>query len=393
MPGRVIVITGAAGFLGSAATVALARSHTVIAIDRRDPSLQLRHAAPDVRWHRLDIADREALRGAFRRARADHGHIDVVLHLAAYYHFGSDWRPEYERTNVRGTTFVLEASRETAVDRLIFASSIAATRPAPVGQFVDESTPAACDTPYGRSKALGEQILQAAAQQQAVVILRIGGVFSDWCELPPLYSLLRIWAGPPPLNRVVVGSGKTGFPFIHRADWVRMVEACVDRCQQFHQCEVLMASQHGAVLHDELFAAVHRLRADDERSEPPRPIRLPVPVGRLALGIKLFCGVLTASAPCERPWMLRYTDRPWVADTSRTRHKLQWDCRPELSVLARLPVLLRRFRHDRDHWERRNRRRNALRYQYTPDDIPDERPGGRSGGNFPDSSCFWPAVM
>ena len=215
-------------------------------------------------------------------------------------------------------------------------------------------------------------MLKRATDRQPVIILRIGGVFSDWCELPPLCSVLRIWAGPPPLNRVLIGSGRTGFPFIHRADWVRMVEACIDRCDQLDRCEVLLASQHGAVLHDELFAAVHQAGAGQEGGRTPRPIHLPVAAGRLVLGIKLVLGVLTADIPCARPWMLRYTDRPWIADTTRTREKLDWECRPELNVLARLPILLDRLRRDPRRWEYRNRLRNALRYQYAPDCCAEE---------------------
>ena len=57
---RVVVVTGAAGFLGSALTVDLARDHSVVAIDRREPSQALRDAAPDVAWHRVNMCDEQA---------------------------------------------------------------------------------------------------------------------------------------------------------------------------------------------------------------------------------------------------------------------------------------------------------------------------------------------
>ena len=57
----IVVITGASGFLGSAVCIDLAKDFMVIAIDRREPSEQLRKAAPQTIWHILDIADNQAI--------------------------------------------------------------------------------------------------------------------------------------------------------------------------------------------------------------------------------------------------------------------------------------------------------------------------------------------
>ncbi len=352
----VVIVTGAAGFLGSAITVELARSRRVVAIDRREPSEALRSAAKDVAWHHLDIAEGDSLARAFRDTKQKYGRIDFVLHFAAFYHFGSDWHPEYERSNLKGTANVLKAAIDTGTERLIFASSMVAMSPGPPGELLTERTPTNEDTPYGRSKSLGEQMIRESAARLPSVVLRIGGVFSDCCELPPLYSLIRLWSGPPPLNRLIVGQGNTGFPYIHRHDLVRMVCACIDR----HDClgvrEVFLASQHGTVLHNDLFPIVCAFS----------PLHIPPTLAGMALRLKVAWGFLTRNMPCERPWMLQYVDRPWVADTSRTRATLSWDCTPGLGILDRLPLILSRVHQDRRTWEKHNRARNALRYAYRP---------------------------
>ncbi|HYW79441.1 MAG TPA: NAD(P)-dependent oxidoreductase, partial [Thermoguttaceae bacterium] len=99
---KVVIITGAAGFLGSAVTVDLCRDYTVVAVDCREPSRTLLAAAPGVGWHRVDIADAEALAAVFRQTVTSVGRVDLVIHFAAFYHFGIDWREEYEQTNVQG---------------------------------------------------------------------------------------------------------------------------------------------------------------------------------------------------------------------------------------------------------------------------------------------------
>jgi nucleoside-diphosphate-sugar epimerase len=48
-----------------------------------------------------------------------------VIHFAAYYHYGDDWRKEYGSTNINGTINIIEAAHWAGVKRIIFASSTA----------------------------------------------------------------------------------------------------------------------------------------------------------------------------------------------------------------------------------------------------------------------------
>ncbi|MCW8130711.1 MAG: NAD(P)-dependent oxidoreductase [Planctomycetota bacterium] len=83
-----VLITGAAGFLGSRITVELAKTYAVTALDLREPDAALVSAAPGVRWERADIAEPEAVRAAFARHAQALGAPACVLHLAAFWHFG-----------------------------------------------------------------------------------------------------------------------------------------------------------------------------------------------------------------------------------------------------------------------------------------------------------------
>lgn len=361
MSHQVVLITGAAGFLGSAITVDLARDHKVIALDRRKPSRALVDAAPDATWWQADIADAPELASVFAGARETFGRIDFVVHLAAYYHFGTAWRREYERTNVQGTDNVLQLAIENGASRVIFASSLAALRPPPTGERLTEKTVTAGYIPYAESKSIGENMVREASERLPGVVLRIGGAFSDWCELPPLSSLIRQWAGRSPLRRLVVGQGKTGIPYIHRDDVARIVRCCMDHHEKLDRYEVFLACQEGAVLHKDLFTAIQRT---DARTANLKPIHVSPRMAKLGLYGKIALGCLTCDVPIERPWMLQYVDRPWVADTTHTRSKLGWSCTEGMGVLDRLLTILDRFRQDRRVWERRNKMRNRRQYAY-----------------------------
>jgi nucleoside-diphosphate-sugar epimerase len=195
------------------------------------------------------------------------------------------------------------------------------------------------------------------------VVLRVAGAFSDWCELPPLYSLIKRWSGRGPLSRLLPGQGDSGFPYIHRDDVVRAVRRCIECHATLAPFEVLLASPSGAVSHLEVFSAIRRAATGRAARTP---ILVPPNLARFGLSIRSAFGSLTGRACHEQPWMLDFVDRPWATDASYTESRLAWSCTPGMGVLDLLPKILEHFRVDPRAWELRNRCRNERRYDYCP---------------------------
>jgi UDP-glucuronate 4-epimerase len=168
-----VVLTGAAGFIGSHTAEALvARGHRVTGIDGFDdylyPAAVKRRTAaglvarlPAERFSLVeaDVADPAAM------ARLLGGpDVDVVAHLAAL----AGVRPSiaeplrYVRANLQGTTAVLEALRRGACRRLVFASSSSvygargAGDLAAVAAFREDEPCLAPASPYAATKRAGE---------------------------------------------------------------------------------------------------------------------------------------------------------------------------------------------------------------------------------------------
>lgn len=363
MDESIIILTGAAGFLGSAIAVALSGDHKIIAIDRREPGRALRQAAPMVIWKQLDIADAKQVASTFRHTKSEYGRIDFVIHFAAFYHFGTDWLAEYERTNIQGTSNVLQAAKNAGVQRVIFASSTAAMVPPPPGQTLTEKAPT-CDLfPYAKTKSIGEEMIAEGADRLPGIVLRIGGAFSDWCELPPLYGLIEMWSGRGPWSRMVPGCGESGIPYIHRDDVIRIVKCCIEYHETLDPFEVLLASQQGAVLHKELFPVI---RSAVRKRVSLKPVFIPPVLAKLGLSLMKVLGPFIGYTPFEQPWMLAFVDRPWVMDANYTQKKLGWSCSPGMGLLDRLPTILKRYTTNGRIWEERNKRRNEGRYVYLP---------------------------
>ena len=166
-----VVVTGAAGFIGSHTCEALlARGHRVTGVDAFDgflyPSAVKRANAaalpPAITMIEADVCDDAAMRRACDGA-------DVVCHLAAL----AGVRPsiaephKYVRTNLHGTTAILEALRATGGTRLVFASSSSvygARRdgpPAAVAAFREDDPCLHPASPYAATKRAGELLCSA----------------------------------------------------------------------------------------------------------------------------------------------------------------------------------------------------------------------------------------
>ena len=112
------LITGAAGFLGSALANQLAREgHQVRGLDdlsTGDPQA----LAPDIHFTRGDVSDRPKLWTILQE-------VDVVYHLAARVSVPESvlYPRDYNTVNVGGTVALMEAMRDVGVRRVVLASS------------------------------------------------------------------------------------------------------------------------------------------------------------------------------------------------------------------------------------------------------------------------------
>lgn len=129
MPNETVLVTGAAGFIGSHLTERLlARGDRVIGIDNFDPfyprplkeqNLAAFREHPSFRFFEGDCAEPAQVAAAFAEK------LDVVVHLAAK----AGVRPSiqdpmgYTRANIVATQVLLEAARQHDVKRFVFASS------------------------------------------------------------------------------------------------------------------------------------------------------------------------------------------------------------------------------------------------------------------------------
>jgi len=173
-----ILVTGGAGYIGSHTVLELLRAgHDVVVVDNLSNSHEesLRRvetlAGRNLTFHQVDLLDRERLAAVFEAES-----VEAVIHFAALKAVGeSVAQPlRYYRNNISGTLTLLEIMDAHDVRRLVFSSS-ATVYGDPQQMPITEDMPLAPFNPYGRTKAMVEEILRDLYRSDprwAVSILR-----------------------------------------------------------------------------------------------------------------------------------------------------------------------------------------------------------------------------
>jgi len=161
---KTILITGAAGFIGSSLAEKLVDSHKIIGIDSfndyYDPKIKRNNVESlnkheNFKIYEGDIRDKDLISKIFN----DHD-ISCVIHLAAR----AGVRPSLEQpslymdVNITGTTNLLEATRLNDIKKFIFASSSSVYGALKKGPFHEEMDITKTKSQYAASKVAGEVI-------------------------------------------------------------------------------------------------------------------------------------------------------------------------------------------------------------------------------------------
>ncbi len=175
-----ILVTGAAGFIGSHLCEALLHEgHSVVGLDAfvpyypravKEANLSISLADPDFTFHELDLRTADLLPIVMS--------VDAVIHEAAMPGLPQSWThfDAYAECNLLATQRLAEAARRTGLQRFVYISTSSVYGKSAVGA---ENAPLAPVSPYGVTKLAAENLLRAYADafSMPLVVLRYFSVY------------------------------------------------------------------------------------------------------------------------------------------------------------------------------------------------------------------------
>jgi UDP-glucuronate 4-epimerase len=278
-PPRSVLVTGAAGFIGSHVVERLlARGAAVTGLDNfddyYDPSIKRANVAealdhPAYRLIEGDIRDVALLDGVFAERRPD-----SVVHLAAR----AGVRPSiadpilYTSVNLDGTTRLLEVSRRHGVSRFLFGSSSSVYGDNAKVPFAEDDPVDRPISPYAATKKAGEVLCHAHHHLygMAVACLRFFTVYGPRQRPEMAISkFTRLLSAGLPVEQY--GDGGSARDYTYVSDIVDGIEAALEQCRGYH---VWNLGGSRTITLAELVAAIA-----GKLGVTPRIVRLPMQPG------------------------------------------------------------------------------------------------------------------
>ena len=187
LEGRVVLVTGAAGSIGSELCRQIARfePHAIIGLDAAETALfhidgEMREIFPNIRFHAEigNIQNRQRLAEVFAKHRPS-----VVYHAAAYKHVPVMEAHPFEavENNVFGTLNVARVSSDYGVEEFVMISSDKAVHPTNI---------------MGVTKRVAELLIRSLQSRTKYVSVRFGNVLGSNGSVVPLFKK-QIAAGGP----------------------------------------------------------------------------------------------------------------------------------------------------------------------------------------------------
>jgi UDP-glucuronate 4-epimerase len=259
-----ILITGAAGFIGSTLSERLVDAgHTIVGVDNfcdfyprsdKQANLQKLHSSDRFELAEADIRDRGAMFDLFTRHEPH-----AVIHIAAM----AGVRPSiaqphyYTSVNLDGTVNLLDAAVHTDVGRFVFASSSSVYGNNSKVPFAEDDPVDFPISPYAATKRSGELICHTYwhLYRLPIFCLRFFTVFGPR-QRPDLAisKFLRLVHDHRPIPFFGDGSNSRDYTYID--DIVNGIVAARDRCDRF---AIYNLGGSSPVTLDELVGTIERV--------------------------------------------------------------------------------------------------------------------------------------
>jgi dihydroflavonol-4-reductase len=323
-----VLVTGAAGFIGSSVTRQLVdRGANVVALvepggDTANVDGLVGPGGAEVEVVYGDLRDAGTVLGAAEGCR-------LAFHVAALYRFWAADPGDFYEINVTGTRHVLDAVRAAGCERLVFTSTVGTLglHGASSSEPVDETSYAVVDHLFGgykQSKYVAEhEVLRAAAEGLPVVLVQ------------PTTPVGPRDSGPTPTGRTVLEFLNGRFP-----GYVDTTLNIVD--VEDVACGHLLAAERGAVGRSYILGG-ENLLLKDVLATLARVTGLPAPTRRFPSSVALAAAHLSdlvegrllqrePSIPLEGA---RMSTTHMSFSDARARRELGYTSRPPAEALAR----------------------------------------------------------
>jgi nucleoside-diphosphate-sugar epimerase len=342
---QVVLITGSAGYVGTALVRALASEYEVVGLDKEAP-----RSPVGAGFMECDLTKDESVRDTLNAVHQQYGaHVISCVHLAAHYDFSGEPSPLYQTLTVEGTRRLLRGLQGFQVEQFVFSSTHIVMKPAESeDEVITEASPVEPGWDYPRSKLSAEEVIRNERGSIPAVILRLAGVYDADTHVVPIAQQMRRIYEKQFESYFFPGDSTHGQAFVHLDDAVDCIRRAIERRHQLGPYEVFLVAEPDVMSYAELQEQLGELIHGQEWPT----IRIPKTVAKAGAWVQeKLAG--EKEEPFIKPWMIDLADDHYPIAIDHARQSLGWEATRRLR--STLPEMVSRLKRDPSAWYRANK--------------------------------------
>jgi nucleoside-diphosphate-sugar epimerase len=345
----IVLITGAAGNIGRSLARALRQHYTVVGLD-------VVGGDTDYPVIEVDLADGESVAKALDHIGSEYGRrIASVVHLAAFFDFSGEDKPQYKTVNVDGSRNLIRGLQPFDVEQFVYSGTMLVHEPGRPGERIDESRAIAPGWAYPKSKAEAERAISEERGGIPVVFLHLAGLYDERTSVPTFANQIARIYERDFQSHLYSGDTDAGQAMIHREDMIDAFVRAIDRRDQLPGEAVILVGEPDTIGYDDLQDRIGCLiHGDDDWTT----LRVPSAVAGIGAWVQDKAEPVIPDAidqgerPFIQPFMTRMASDHYALDIRRARTLLGWEPRHRLA--DELPAIVAALKEDPAAWYEAN---------------------------------------
>lgn len=346
----IVLITGATGNIGRSLAHALQARYSVVGLDKNSGDTDF----PVVE---VDLSDAASVTEALEKVRAEYGRdIASIVHLAAFFDFSGEDKPQYQAVNVDGSRNLVRGLQGFNVEQFVYSGTMLVHEPGRPGERIDENRPIAPGWAYPKSKAKAEQAISEERGGIPVVHLHLAGLYDSRTSVPTFANQIARIYERDFQSHMYSGDTDAGQAMVHRDDMIDAFVRTIDRREQFAGETVILIGEGETIGYDDLQDRLGQLLHGEEEWAT---LRVPAPLAGAGAWVQDKAEPLIPDSidqgerPFIQPFMTQMASDHYAIDTSRARDLLGWEARHRLA--DELPAIVDTLKADPAAWYEANK--------------------------------------
>lgn len=346
----IILITGAAGNIGRSLAAALRDRYLVLGLDTAGGDTD--HPVIEA-----DLTDGKSVADALDRIGSHYGRrFASVVHLAAFFDFSGDDKPEYKAVNVDGSRNLMRALRAFEVEQFVYSGTMLVHEAGRPGERIDEGRPIKPGWAYPKSKAEAEQAISETRGRIPTVFLHLAGLYDARTSVPTFANQIARIYERDFQSHLYSGDTDAGQAMVHREDMIDAFVRAIDRRGQLPDETVILVGEPDTIGYDDL---QDRLGCLIHGEADWATLRVPSGVAGVGAWVQDKAEPLVPDAidggerPFIQPFMTRMASDHYALDITRAQELLGWTPRHRLADA--LPAIIATLKQDPAVWYKANR--------------------------------------